>query len=194
MRRPVGLAWRAANVALRTGTGAPCPSRREGRRSRGYTLVEVLIVVTIVGVAGAIVVPQMLASGTMGIQAAARSVIADLLYAQNEAIAQQSAHGVRFDVANDRYQLIDDNGDTIPGSWRMGGGGAGYAIDLQRDERFKGVELVTAAFTGDASDTIWFDVMGAPDGGGEIVLQFEETRYRVEVASFTGRVTVELVE
>ena len=48
---------------------------------KAYTLIEVLIVVVIIGIAGAVVVPQLLAGNSMDAQAAARMVIADIVYA-----------------------------------------------------------------------------------------------------------------
>ena len=67
---------------------------------RGFTLVEMLIVVVIVGIAGAIVVPHMLWGSQFGLQAATRMVIADLVYAQNEAVAHQTVCRVVFNGAN----------------------------------------------------------------------------------------------
>ena len=74
------------------------------------------------------------------------------------------------------------------------GGGDGYAVDFKEDRRFQGVQLTQAQFSGDEPDTVWFDQMGAPDGGGHVVLEFEDIAYRVDLAPFTGRVTVEAVD
>ena len=68
---------------------------------------------------------------------------------------------------------------------------SGVAI-LGDDERFQGVRIVSADFGGQPS--IQFDDLGAPSTGGSVELEYDEQRYRVEVAAFTGRVTVEKVE
>jgi prepilin-type N-terminal cleavage/methylation domain-containing protein len=153
----------------------------------GFTLVEVLAVVVIMGIAAAIVVPQMLAAGTMGVQAAARMVISDLLYAQNEAIAQQAARRVVFDVANNSYRITDASDTTLSVSWKNGSA-ENYIVDFANDSRFSGVTLQSADFGGTA--TIEFDDLGGPNSGGTIELVFKNIRYRVTVAAFTGRVTV----
>ena len=142
----------------------------------------------IMGIAAAIVVPQMLSAGTLGIQAAARMVIADILYAQNEAIAQQSPRRVVFDTANDLYRLTDGAGTTLSVNWK-GDGLGNYVVDLSSDSRFQGVMLTSAAFGGTA--VLEFDDLGTPISGGSVELEFDENRYRVTVAAFTGRVTVE---
>lgn len=163
-------------------------NRVDGRRC-AFTLIEVLIVVAIVGIAGAVVVPQMLATGTLGIQAAARSVIADALYAQSDAVAAQEVRRVVFDPANDSYELTDADGNRLEVRWRTGGD-EGYAVNFQHDTRFRGVRIVSAQFGSDDEPVLEFDELGAPTSGGSVVLAFEDTSYRVSVAPFTGRVTV----
>jgi len=158
------------------------------RRFSGYTLIEVLTVVTIMGLAGAVIVPQMLAAGTLGVQAAARMVISDILYAQNEAIARQSQRSVVFDETNNTYQLNDASGNPISVSWQAGNGTSDYKIDFANDSRFSGVTLENVDFND--TNTLSFDALGAPSSGGTLDLVFNGNRYRIVVAAFTGRVTV----
>ncbi len=164
------------------------------RGRAGYTLVEVLVVVTILGIASAIVVPQMLAAGTLGVQAAARIIIADILYAQNDAIAQQRNRRVVFDPDNERYSLVDENGAVLTARW-ISGSANNYVVDFVNDSRFQGVKIVSADFGGAPGDppTLEFDALGGPLNGGTVEIQFQDQRYRVTVASFTGRVTVQRI-
>ena len=160
------------------------PTRRRG----GYTLIEVLIVVTIIGIAAAVVVPHMLAAGTLGVQAAARIIIADILFAQNDAIAQQRNRRVVFDPANESYSLTDDAGTVLSVNWK-GGGVNNYTVDFTTDSRFQGVEIVLANFGGATPTMLEFDALGSPLNGGAVEIKFQDQRYRITVASFTGRVT-----
>ncbi len=156
-------------------------------KRRAYTLVEVLIVVAIIGLAGAVIVPHMLQAGTMGIQAAGRIIIADLLYAQNEAIAQQRPRRLEFDVTNNRYHLADESGNVI--SSAVAGGAAGsYVMDFNADGRFAGVTITGASFNN--TNTIEFDILGSPSSGGTIDLVTSNQHYRITVAAMTGRVTI----
>ncbi|NJL31937.1 MAG: prepilin-type N-terminal cleavage/methylation domain-containing protein [Phycisphaerales bacterium] len=122
-------------------------ARRVGSR-RAFTLVEVLVVVIIIGIAAAVVVPAMIRPGSLHVQAATRIVIADLLYAQNDAIAQQKPRRAVFDTANNRYRLTDAAGNTLAANWK-GSGGSNYVVDFKNDSRFQGVTLTTAQFGSD---------------------------------------------
>lgn len=157
-------------------------------RFHGYTLVEVMVVVVVMGIAGAIVVPSMMDQGQMGVQAAVRIVIADVLYAQNEAITQGSAREVRFSPATEAYELTTADGTRIQ-STLAGGGGQNYRVDFTQDTRFRGVQIESADFGGDP--TLSYDDLGTPASGGTIVLTYNNIRFQISVAAFTGRVTVQ---
>jgi len=157
------------------------------RRRRGYTLIEVLIVVSIMGLVGAMVVPSMLTAGSMGVQAAARIIVSDLLYTQNEAIAQQSPHRIIFDAANDSYRVVDSVGNTLTASW-INGKANNYIVDFTKDRRFRGVTITGVNFGG--ANEIEFNDLGGPNTGGSITIEFDRRSYRIDVADFTGRVTV----
>ncbi len=151
---------------------------------RAFTLVEILVVIIIVGIAAMVVVPQVGSAGTLSIQAAARRVIADLLVAQNEAIARGASRSVIFDVAGESYRMVDENGATVQMAWMNGP----YVVSFADDNRFDGVAIDTASFG--TQSKITFDDLGAPSTGGTIDLVSGSVRYRVTVAPFTGRVTV----
>lgn len=174
--------------------------RLKTRACRAYTLVEVLIVVTVIGIASAVVVPHMLDASTLGIQAAARSVMADVIYAQNEAVVQQTRRRVVVDTTAERYWLVDPADPTQPLEldWRVGGGES--FIDFLTDERFRGVTLAKVTggpgsytFIEDDGQVVFeFDELGSPiQGGGQSVgLVADDQRFVITVAEFTGRVTV----
>src|SRR5271167_300112 len=72
---------------------------------QGFTLVEVLAVVCILGIASAVILPQVANRDDTNTASAARTVMADLLYAQNRAISTQSMQYVSFDVSAQQYGL-----------------------------------------------------------------------------------------
>ncbi|MFI4859737.1 MAG: prepilin-type N-terminal cleavage/methylation domain-containing protein [Phycisphaerales bacterium JB063] len=163
------------------------------RHRSAYTLIEVLITVTIMGLAAAVVVPNMLHGGTLGVQAGARMIVADTLYAQNEAMAQNEARRVLFDVPGNSYtvQHYDiDEGEWVADQNPVLGGTAttNYIIDFDTDNRFQGVEIISADFGGES--WVEFDDLGNPSSGGAVRLQFGQYRYEIKIAPFSGRLTV----
>lgn len=157
--------------------------------SRAFTLVEVLVVVAIIAIAGAVVVPSMTSTGSLTVQGGARIIIADLLYAQNDAIAKQKSRKVVFDVTNNSYKLTALDGTMLGANWKGGNATTGnYLVDFNNDDRFNGVKIENVDFGGDAE--VVFDALGGPDSGGVVDIVFGDFRYRVTVTAITGRVTV----
>ena len=161
----------------------------------GFTLVEMLIAIAVLGIMSAIVVPHMLQAGTLGVQAATRAVIADILHAQSQAIAHQSEHKVIFDLTDNSYLLTrtDASLADIPlrAPWKVNDGSANqdYETNFSTDTRFNGIQIIGADFGG--LPTLIFDDFGSPTNGGTIDLRFNGTEYQITVAEFTGRVTVQ---
>lgn len=171
------------------------PSRR---RSCAFTLIEVLVVVTIMAIASAIVAPRILSTGTMGVQAASRMLIADLLYAQNEAIAQQKSVRVTFTPASNRYAISYTDGTVLHVGWKGGDpANNNHSMDFDQDRRFKGVEITTASFggggVGPGVGYVEFDALGSPNAGGTIEMYYagDGQTYEITVSDFTGRISIQ---
>jgi prepilin-type N-terminal cleavage/methylation domain-containing protein len=81
-----------------------------------FTLVEILVVVTILGIAAAVIVPQMSSRDDLRVEGARRMVMADLIYAQNCSIAKQTWHYVVFDTTSNprKYRIVTNLSTTNP--------------------------------------------------------------------------------
>jgi prepilin-type N-terminal cleavage/methylation domain-containing protein len=132
------------------------------RTHRAFTLVEVLTVMVLLGIAAACIVPQLGTRNDLDAAAAARCVMADLLYAQNRAISTQKKHFVEFSSSG--YSILTQDSDTTPLYTIINPTtqnsyvvmlGAGSTI-------FPNVILSAANFDGSPSMTIQFDSLGAP--------------------------------
>ncbi len=173
-------------------------ARRLGRR--GYTLIEVLITVTILGIAGAVVVPSMSGANVLKVQAAVRSIVADITFAQMDALGYQEPRGVVFDTDANQYTLIQITGADIDldadALYDPKGPDQRYVVNLNSAD-FGGAVITDLDLNG--GDTLIFDEIGGPvaaagsdelSSGGSVTVSAPSGRFRIDIAPFTGRVTV----
>ena len=116
---------------------------------RGYTLAELIIVIGILGLAGALLVPRLINADTFTVQAAVRSVIADITFAQTDALAMQKVR---------RVQFLRDENDRVHG----------YAILAPSNP-----DLYDGPF--DAETAEYLDHPSAIATGGNFIVDFDLT-------------------
>lgn len=166
----------------------------------GYTLVEVLVTVTIMGIAGSVVIPSMSGAGVLRIQAGVRTVVADINFAQMDALAYQEPRGIVFDEEANSYTIVQVFGDAIDPEadalYDPRGPGERYRVNLN-DRDFGGARLSAVDLNG--GNVLIFDEIGGPvaspgsdnlSSGGSLELEGPQGRFRINVAAFSGRVTV----
>lgn len=184
---------------------------------RAFTLVELLIVVTVMGIAGAMVIPSMSQVGALRGQTAVRTVVADITYAQSEALAHQRRYVIVFGkiVADDGaggWTVKNGNGYTVcvppignaavdvasDFIWDMLDGNVPYSRDFSID-RYHGANITGATFN-NPTDTIIFDELGGivndlttdtPGQGGVINFDTPMATFDINLEAYTGRVTVD---
>ena len=154
---------------------------------RAFTLIELMIVISIIALTAMLVVPHIASSATFEVQGAARAIAGDLLYAQSEAIANQASRKVVFDTSNNSYRLTDGSGTTLPAPWL----GGSYVVTFGDGSEFGKVDIDAPTFGGKTE--VVFDELGAPSSGGTVDVVAAGHRYRVTVTAFTGRVSVQEV-
>jgi len=162
------------------------------QRRTGFTLVELLIVVTILSIAAAIVVPMASSAGSMQIRAAVNMVAADLEYAKSMAISRGQNYSVVFDKVNETYQIEDSNGDVIEHPVNVG---TTYVVSFGPGSRFDHVEIEDVDF--DLTSEVVFDYLGSPHNGtgnplnaGAVTLQAGDVTRAVNVEPVTGFISV----
>ena len=158
----------------------------------GFTLVELLIVIVILGIAAAIAVPMMSSAASMQIRAAGNMVAADLEYAKSMSISRGRRYSVVFDAANETYEVQDPNGAVIEHPVNKG---LNYEVDFANDGRLDQVEIDSANFVGNStSSTISFDYLGSPySGGASSNDQLNSGTITLQAGGITKTVTVEAV-
>lgn len=168
--------------------------------SRGFTLVEILVTVVILGIAGALVVPAMGSTGILRVQGGIRRIVSDLTFVQADAVAFQEQRALVFDVDSNSYRAVEVPGTALaPATNTMydpSGPDGRYIVDFS-DERFGDFTIESVDF--DGNDYVIFDSLGGPvtgpgqntpSAGGSITVTGSGSRFRIDVEAFTGRVTV----
>ncbi len=176
-----------------------------------YTLIELIMVMSVLALAAALLVPHMVGSDNMTVQAAVRLLIADLSFAQSDALANQEFRRVVFyaDGAGYCILIVDSFDEVTPSNlddpavnyvYDPLGTMGRYIVDYTVDDRFEGVAITEATIDGTIltlQPEITYDQLGGtvrldstPGIGGSIVLTFKDSSYRVTVSPFTGKLTV----
>lgn len=181
---------------------------RAARPRRGYTLIEILVVVAVLGIAGALVIPSMGQTDVLRVQSAVRTVVADISFAQSDAIAFQQRRAIVFDTVIDGdasdngYTLCSVSGASIDVAtdalYDPLGPDDKYIVSLQ-DPRYASSAIQEAVFG--VGSTLIFDELGGPVGspdgdtpiGGYITVTGVGQQFRINVEPFSGRVRIEKI-
>ncbi len=184
------------------------PSRTASARS--YTLIELIIVMAVLALAAAMLVPQLVGRDALTVQAAIRLLIADLSFAQTDALANQEFRRVVFYDDGAGYCLIrvpsanwvtpaDLSDPSVDYVYDPLGNMGQYIVNFFEDDRFEGVEITAADIDGAVladRPEITYDQLGGtvkgavPGTGGNVVISFGDESYRIDIAAFTGKLTV----
>lgn len=135
--------------------------RRSPRQNTGaspaFTLLEIVVVVSIIAIASAIAVPQFSSSISRArVTSAAHRIIADLARARARAIAQSKDVTITFGRV--AYQVVGDQRATqraIP-----------PVVELAQSPYYTQVQIVDFA----GADSITYDMFGQPSAGGSITI------------------------
>lgn len=172
------------------------------QNNRGFSLLDLLIVLMILGIVGVIVVPQLYSTMTEArLNEAARELVSGLQYAQSLAVTHQRPFGLKADVDGNWFRVFDyryrDDGnphhdETPP----VDGYGVvinpldknWYIVDLDTIHTYEGVNIEAAPSNGMIS--FYPDAHSSIDDS-IFVLSFGGDARTITVDGTTGKIRVE---
>lgn len=141
-------------------------------RSRGFTLVEILVVVAIMGIAVAAIASAMGYSLTgQQMRGASRDLVAALRYTRGQAIVKREAQVLMLNVDGKSYRAANRSPVQLPPQFDL-------AIETARQEMISQGEGGIRFFP-DGSST-----------GGNIELSRGDTVWRIDINWLTGEVSL----
>lgn len=167
----------------------------------GFTLIEVLAVVVILGLISAVIVPQIATRDDQRAAAAARTVMSDLLYVQNRAVSQQKVHYVQFSTAGQTYKVLDIYSPARTIKNPVDGSTFLVTFGNSSTSGLKDMQLQSASF--DGASTLAFDALGVPQSvnvstgaltplvNGSVIVKSGSFKLTVMISPFSGELTVQ---
>ncbi|MEW5922023.1 MAG: prepilin-type N-terminal cleavage/methylation domain-containing protein [Bacillota bacterium] len=137
----------------------------------GYTLVELIAVLALLGVMTALAVPRFTTLPYWHLEAASRRMAGDLRLLRQEAINSGGQYKAEFYIHLNRYTL------TLPQGRRH--------VYLPDTVQFEG----NTTFSG-LPPAVHFNYLGRPSSGGTVILKTGDSLRYIIVAPVTGRVRI----
>jgi MSHA pilin protein MshC len=129
--------------------------------SRGFTLVELIMVVVLIGILAVSVVPKFVDTSAISLQGGAAMVVADIRYTQELAMGTHTPKTITF-TTNNTFYTVNSQTMNLPSRVSISNG---------------------ATFT--------FNSLGEPTAGGgsSVEIQAGSSTKTITVESYTGRVS-----
>ncbi|GEM_PF-751932 len=149
--------------------------KKKNQLDKGFTLLELLVVMTIIGMMAVLIIPNLRSGQATLLRAQVREAVAVLKYARRSAIVEGKQKTVTFHEGKDVDNSVSK---TKPGHWVSRG------ATLQWGEEDSDTN----------SDTANYQITFYPEGGnsgGVLILSYLKYKTKITVNPMTGKIELE---
>ena len=176
--------------------------------ARGFTLIETIMVIVIIGILAAVAVPRFNAFYALKLDGAMKKVRSDIRYVQQLGISRHTDTRIEFNAAANSYQACFCNEtDGVCAAGACGSGNwtaltdpftrGNLQTNFNTDPQYGGIDLTSASFGG--GSTLRFDWQGVPQNSartnlaadGSVSFSYQGNSNTIYVTPNTGRVRVQ---
>ncbi len=161
---------------------------------KGFTLIEVIMVIVIIGILIRVAVPRFNAFYAAKLSGALKKVVSDIRYTQQLAVSGHDTYSMIFDVANNTYEVrrVSDNSLAVDPFSR-----GSLQINFNTSPQYNGIDITSVNFGG--TSTLRFTWEGVPQSGsgvnlssdGSIAFSYQGNTGTIYVTANTGKVRVQ---
>jgi prepilin-type N-terminal cleavage/methylation domain-containing protein len=165
-----------------------------GRTSAGFTFIELVMVIVIVGILAVVTVPRFQAFNVIKLNSAVKKIVSDIRYTQSLAVSSHDMYGMTFDTGLEKYEVrrVRDSALARDPFTRQN-----FTVNFGTDPLYGGMNIVSANFGSTAG--LRFDWQAAPYNGnnaslsseGSVVVSYRGAAMTIYVAPGTGSVRVQ---
>jgi len=112
-----------------------------GRAGAGFTLIELVMVIVIIGILAVVTVPRFQAFNIVKLNSAVKKVVSDIRYTQSLAVSSHDMYGMTFNTGLERYEVrrVRDNSYAKDPLSRQD-----FAVDFRSDPMYGGMDISSA--------------------------------------------------
>ena len=151
----------SANTKIRDNGIFFQTNRRVVSASPGFTLIELIMVIVLIGILAVSVVPKFIDTSAISLHGAAAMIAADIRYAQELAMGTNQPESITFTNGASSYDTVDGRTINLPSN----------------------VSILTGA-------TFDFNTLGEPTAGGLVTISAGGPTKTINVESDTGNVSI----